>query len=255
MSDRENYEGPSYQTCNSVSPLCPLEATIYAYRPNLGGAVIFVALFFLCLVGNFVLAFRMKNYGFSVWILIGIALEVLGYGARIVLWDNPWEYGAMVAHLTGTVIAPSFINAAISVTFKHIALYCGEEHLKLRAKYYPVVFIGSDFTAIFIQVAGAGMSAAGTSDGGRSDLTDAASAVLVAGVAFQVVNMVFCGSLILLFAWNYRKAKRNSNMSEKAPSVYEQEKAEDPKAGTRFRMFTWGLFTAFMAILIRCCYR
>ncbi|GAB7357863.1 hypothetical protein MBLNU230_g0034t1 [Neophaeotheca triangularis] len=247
---------PSYSNCDGVSALCPLDRTIYAYRPNLGGAVFFLIMFTLPLIVNFVLAFKMKNYGFSSWLLIGIALEVLGYGARVALWDNPWDYSAMVAHLTGTVIAPSFVNAAISVTFKHIALYCGEEHLKLRAKYYPFVFIGTDFTAIFIQVAGAGMSAAGTGgDETNSDLTDAASAVLVAGVSFQVVNMVFCGSLILLFAFNYQRSKKKSIESEKAPAPIQQDKAEDPEAVKRFRIFVWTLFVSFMAVLIRCCYR
>lgn len=83
---------------------------------------------------------------------------------------------------------PSFLNGAISVTFKHIILYTGEQHSKwLRAKWFPYVFIGSDFLAIFIQAAGAGLSAGAT--GGavpNQSLLNVSSGILVGGVAFQL---------------------------------------------------------------------
>lgn len=80
------------------------------------------------------------------------------------------------------------LDGAISVTFKHIILYTGEQHSKwLRAKWFPYVFIGTDFVAIFIQAAGAGLSA-GATGGVETDqsLLDVSSGILIAGVAFQL---------------------------------------------------------------------
>lgn len=246
---------PSYDTCDDVSDLCPIEATLYGHRPNLGAAIFFALLFTVCFLAQLAFAFRMRGWAFSIWILIGLAFEMTGYFARISLWQNAWNFASMASHLIGLILGPSFINAAVSVTFKHIILYCGEHHSKLKAKWYPIVFIGTDFASILIQFVGAALSAvasSGTTD--NETLADVSTAILITGVSFQVGNMVVCGGIIALFVWNYRKAKGNPSIQ--APqSQYQQDKVIDPHARSRLHTFSWALAVAYLTILIRCCYR
>jgi hypothetical protein len=162
--------------------------TYFRYRPNLGPTILFSVIFTICVILQVAFGLRMKGYAFLVWMFFGVALECTGWWARVALWQDAWNYAAMIASLAGLIIGPSFINGAISVTFKHIILYTGEQHSKwLRAKWFPFVFIGTDFVAIFIQAAGAGLSA-GATGGAETDqsLLDVSSGILIAGVAFQL---------------------------------------------------------------------
>jgi hypothetical protein len=89
---------PSYETCNDgVTLICPIELTIYGYRPQLGATITFAVIFSICFLAQFGLAFRLNNYGFPTWILIGIGLEVTGWYARMALNFDPWSWDAMVA--------------------------------------------------------------------------------------------------------------------------------------------------------------
>jgi hypothetical protein len=162
----------------------------------------------------------------------------------------------MSMQLACLFIGPSFVSAAISVVFKHIILYCGQQHSKLKAKWYPYVFIGTDFACILVQVAGGAISSiATTGDGSNMDLLDAGSGLLIAGVAAQVVNMVVCGGIILHFVYNYRRHTRGPMKNEQADiSQYATDKT-NPKMRRNFNRFCWALFVAYVAVLIRCIYR
>jgi hypothetical protein len=159
----------------------------------------------------------------------------------------------MSMQLACLFIGPSFVSAAISVVFKHIILYCGQQHSKLKAKWYPYVFIGTDFAYILVQVAGGAISSIETTgDGSNMALLDAGSDLLIAGVAAQVVNMVVCGGIILHFVYNYRRHTRGPMKSD--TSQYAIDKTNS-KLRRNFNGFCWALFVAYIAVLIRCIYR
>lgn len=162
----------------------------------------------------------------------------------------------MSMQLACLFIGPSFVSAAISVVFKHIILYCGQQHSKLKAKWYPYVFIGTDFACILVQVAGGAVSSlATTGDGSNQALLDAGSGLLIAGVVAQVVNMVVCGFIILHFIWNFRRSTRGpSKEGFVDPSQYTTDKT-NPKLRRNFTAFCWALATSYIAVLIRCIYR
>lgn len=162
----------------------------------------------------------------------------------------------MSMQLACLFIGPSFVSAAISVVFKHIILYCGQQHSKLKAKWYPYVFIGTDFACILVQVAGGAISSlATTGDGNNQALLDAGSGLLIAGVAAQVVNMVGCGAIILHFIWSYRRYTRGSGNKEQTDSSQYAIDKTNPKLRRNFNLFCYALATSYIAILIRCIYR
>ena len=153
----------------------------------------------------------------------------------------------------------------------------------MRASWYPWVFVGTDFFSIVIQAVGGAVSA--TATGGstvNSSLLDVGSGLLTAGVAFQAANMAFCGGLMVIYWWRYRKdaggraeraqleeTRRSSEAtvegqsgSEVTPESTEEPTKKTPqynmgpppKAGD-LKKFIWALLVAYIAVLIRCIYR
>lgn len=96
---------PSYQTeafgsdslCNLDN--CPLEWSIYTYRPSLAANVLFAALFGILGVVHFYLGFRWKAWGFMGGMLAGCISEIIGYVGRILLWDNPFSFNAFMVQI------------------------------------------------------------------------------------------------------------------------------------------------------------
>lgn len=71
---------------------CPLELSYWAYRPSLIANSIFLALFALSLITFLVQAVLSKRFlGFTIAMLSGCILEVLGYAGRIMSYYNPFQ--------------------------------------------------------------------------------------------------------------------------------------------------------------------
>lgn len=75
--------------CESVSsPNCPIEATIYGYRPNLGVNAFFVAAFAFFAIYHLGIGIRKKAYFFCGVMVMGSVGEAIGYYGRIMLYNN-----------------------------------------------------------------------------------------------------------------------------------------------------------------------
>ena len=158
-------------------------------------------------------------------------------------------------------MAPSFLAAGIYVTLKHVVLYCGPEHSRLKPRLYPWIFIGMDFGSIVLQAIGGGVASA--ADAGNKNehlLVNAGDGLIVAGIAFQVFTMAVCGIFMIDYFRRFHKAKKASiMMSTRAVdgvpgSEWEKNRA-DPNVKRNFRLFCPAIGIAFLAIWIRCIYR
>jgi hypothetical protein len=106
-----------------------------------------------------------------------------------------WNYTAFVIQLVCLILAPTFVAAAISVTFKWIVIYLGARHSVLKPKLYPIVFVGTDFFSIVIQAVGGAIAATATGGKTNGKLLDVGNALLVAGVAFQGMFLMVWSTL------------------------------------------------------------
>ncbi|KAF5025566.1 hypothetical protein F66182_2374 [Fusarium sp. NRRL 66182] len=205
------YEPPSYETCaDGVSERCPVEASLYGDYFSLGACLFFVVAHGVALIPQLWFGFKAKTWSFSVWLALGTLFELIGYCGRVVMSSNPWVYNAFVIQLVLLILGPTLVAASISITFKHLVLWYGREYSFIKPVLYPWVFVGTDFFSIFIQAAGGGVSSVAT--GGEEvnqGLLDVGSGLLVAGVVFQLVNMVLCGGLMLIYIWRRRRAIKN----------------------------------------------
>ncbi|UPK93262.1 hypothetical protein LCI18_004197 [Fusarium solani-melongenae] len=256
------YEPPSYATCDKVTDRCPVEASLYGAYFSLGGCVFFVVAYGIALIAQVWLGIKGRTWSYSIWLAIGTLFELIGYAGRAVMSQNPWVYNAFVIQLVLLILGPTLVAAAISVTFKHLVLWYGRQYSFIKPVLYPWVFVGSDLFSIVIQAAGGGVSSVAT--GGEEvnqSLLDAGSSMLIAGVVFQMANMVFCGGLMLLYIWRRRRAIKNGSARLQS-SAGEAGPTEDPTGAIHTRAsdkktktFVYVITVAYIAIIIRCIYR
>ena len=72
--------------------LCPLSLSYWDYRPSLAANGLFLAIFALSLILFFIQAAWSKRFlGFTVAMVSGCLLEVLGYAGRIWAYSQPFE--------------------------------------------------------------------------------------------------------------------------------------------------------------------
>ena len=87
-----------YANCNFEldSNLCTLETCCLAqssflYLPNYGANLFFAVFFGVFLLPQVGFGIYFKTWGFMAGMLLGLVLEVVGYAARIMIHDNPFD--------------------------------------------------------------------------------------------------------------------------------------------------------------------
>ncbi|KAK6716513.1 hypothetical protein SNK04_007461 [Fusarium graminearum] len=252
------YFQPNYENCaDGVSERCPVEASLYGDYFNLGACIFFVVAHALALIPQIYFGIRARTWSYMIWLAIGTIFELVGYCGRVVMSSNPWVYNAFVIQLVLLILGPTLVAAAISITFKHLVLWYGREYSFIKPVLYPWVFVGTDLFSIVIQAAGGGISSAATNgENANQNLLDVGSAMLVAGVVFQMANMIFCGGLMLVYIWRRHKAIKNgaavrAGEEHGAGADVKVIRASDKKT----KMFVFALTAAYVAIIIRCIYR
>jgi hypothetical protein len=246
--------------CDRVTPECPVELTLFGDYFTIEAVATYAALFGLMCVAQIYHTWRSKMWSFGSWLFAGTVFELLGYIFRCMMVDNPWNGNAFIGQQTTLVLGPTLVAAAISVTFKHLVVWHGPEYSLIRPKWYPIVFVGSDLISIMVQGAGGGLAASGDS----VDMQKMGNDMMLGGVIFQVINMVGCGFLILSYVWRRKKAMKKGPMQLSSewqegrgnvPLCYQGSLAVVLHWKKQIRIFVAGLSVAYIAILVRCCYR
>jgi hypothetical protein len=139
-----------FRDCTEITDFCTLNATTYGYRPNLAANSLFVTIFAILTIAHFPLVWKYRLWGYSFAVGAGCILEVLGYGGRIMLHDNPWSDQGFRLQVCCLVIAPSFIAASIYLTVRHLMIYYGPEYSRLKPRLYTWIFIGELYHSSFL---------------------------------------------------------------------------------------------------------
>lgn len=69
---------------------CPLDLANIEYVPNLGGNIFFAAVFGLAVPFQLYFGIKYKTWSYMVAMIGGLALEIIGYVARIQMHNNPF---------------------------------------------------------------------------------------------------------------------------------------------------------------------
>lgn len=95
-----------YANCNPslYGPYCTLDTCCLAqspflYRVSFGSNLFFTILFGVFILPQVALGIYYKTWGFMTGMIIGLILEVLGYVARLLMHDNPFNGDAFLLYL------------------------------------------------------------------------------------------------------------------------------------------------------------
>ncbi|PVI06280.1 sphingoid long-chain base transporter RSB1 [Periconia macrospinosa] len=229
------------RTCDSVTPECPVEGTIYGYTPSLEWNAFFAAFFGLCFVIQLGLGIRYKTWTYMIGVGLGCAAECAGYIGRLMMHNNPYNDIGFQIQIVLLIFAPAFLAAGIYLTLKHLVIQFGEEWSRLRPRLYTYVFIACDVSSLLLQSAGGALAATADDD---ARIRDMGTDIMIAGIIWQVVVLVIFGAIVAEYA--IRTYRRKASLSPSALGLL---------ADTKFRLFLGAVFVAYITIFVRCVYR
>ncbi|KAK5118489.1 hypothetical protein LTR62_003004 [Meristemomyces frigidus] len=219
---------------------CPVIYSIYGYRPNLGSVIFFLLLFSLSGLLYVYQGVRTRTKFFTSAMVLGSAAEVIGYVAKILLYQDPFSDTGFKMSLVMLTMAPAFYAAGLYYTLKHICLTFGANHSRLRPALYTYIFVGCDVFSIVLQSVGGALASVSE----NKALLDAGTDVMITGLATQVVTMATFGILAADYGLTVYRHRHHLNP---ATASFRHTR--------KFKFFLVALWVAYLGILIRCCYR
>ncbi|CAJ2506860.1 Uu.00g080460.m01.CDS01 [Anthostomella pinea] len=217
---------------------CPLEWSVLQYRPSLATNVTFICIYFNLMCIHLWLGIRWKSWWFTGCVVVGTAYNIIGYGGRIMLYQNPFSFNGFLLQIICVGSAPVFYSAAIYVTMKQIVVNLDPSISRLRPNLYYIIFIICDVGALVLQAVGGALST--TTKGSSNVAVD----ISLVGLSFQVFTTCCFCSLLAEYLIRYFKTKKPPGGSSGSGSV-----------GTRLKLFLCFLGFAVLLILARCAYR
>ena len=101
---------------NCTISVCPVELSVYGYRPSLPFSSVLIALYSLCMVVQIVLGWRYKAWGFMAAMFFGCLDEILGYGGRIMMYQNPWGQTGFIMQIGMLVLLRCLRTKSLTLT-------------------------------------------------------------------------------------------------------------------------------------------
>ncbi|KAI9644234.1 phospholipid-translocating ATPase rsb1 [Ciborinia camelliae] len=219
---------------------CDLSMSSFDYLPTVPGNVIFAAIFGIFFIAQIGLGIKFKTWGYTVAMIFGLILEIIGYAARILLHYSPFDHQFFLMYLICLTIAPAFLTAAIYLCLSRIVILYGKEISRFKPGTYTIIFCTCDLISLVLQaVGGAIASLANTIS--QSNL---GKNIMLAGLAFQVFSLILFSILCAEFAWRVRRAKGSWNARH-----------IDLVSSALFKSFLGSLCLATVTILTRSIYR
>ncbi|PHH90380.1 hypothetical protein CDD83_3866 [Cordyceps sp. RAO-2017] len=223
---------------NCTLALCPVEWSVYTYRPSLAANVAFLVLFGAAAGVHVVAGVGWGSCWFAFFNVLGCVVEMAGYAGRVVLHGNPWSFGGFMVQIVFITTGPVFYTAAIYVTLSQVSLACvssvehlGPELSRFRSSLFYWVFIPADLVCLVLQAAGGALSSisVGSSTTGVH--------VAMAGLALQAATVFLFSAFFADYVIRY---------------VYD---VSTLPLSPRIRLFFGGLGVATVLILVRSVYR
>ncbi|KAK7402905.1 Envelope glycoprotein [Neonectria punicea] len=210
--------------------LCPIEWSIYTYRPSLSANIALVALFGVLGVIHAYLGVRWKSWGFMGGMLAGCISECVGYVGRIMLYYDPFSFNAFMIQIVCLTIAPVFYTASIYVTLSKAINFFAPEMSRFKPALFIWIFIPFDIVCLILQAAGGALS---TSD----DSGDLGVDISMAGLILQVIVLAAFIACFADYMVRYLRSGRATAFN------------------WRLNTFFGGLTASIILILVRCVFR
>ena len=182
------------------------------YIPSLPGNAFYLSVFALAVVAQTALGVWHRTWGFMVGMLGGLALEILGYVARIQLHYNDFERTHFIIYLVGLTIGPACFSGAIYICLARIINIYGTAVSLLSPRTITSTFICCDFFSLVLQAGGGALTALDISP----SLGQTGVNIMIAGLASQVASMTAFGCICLQIMYTVRKSPGKVNRNSTA---------------------------------------
>ncbi|KAF8532742.1 RTA1 like protein [Gautieria morchelliformis] len=178
----------------------------YGYTPTEWVCILYVVLFSITTAFHLGQTFYIKPR--SYWILPTIVLcglcELIGWAARLWSSINVFARNAFLMQITTTIIAPTFLTAALYTILGRLITRLGARFSRLTPKIYLIIFISADVAALVVQAVG-GAKAASASNNNRPATTGAH--IMLGGIFLQLVGVVLYSLLATEFLLRFHFQK------------------------------------------------
>jgi hypothetical protein len=92
---------------------CSVQRSIFKYRPSLPANSLFIALFGTSLLLHGFQGARYRQWTYAILMMMGCACEMIGYGGRIIMYYDPWEFAGFIMQI-GMLFLPMPIDPAVT---------------------------------------------------------------------------------------------------------------------------------------------
>ncbi|KAG8949405.1 hypothetical protein FRC04_008640 [Tulasnella sp. 424] len=166
-----------------------IEDSPYGYIPTLWICVLFVVLYSLTSAAHLAQATYYRMWWLFPTMVLGGIGEIIGWAGRTWSSKNYNSDNAFYMNIVCTIIAPSFMTAAMFIIVGRIINLVGTEYSRLRPRTYSILFISADFIALVVQaIGGATASSADDPKGAEKGAN-----IMVAGIIVQMVAItIYC---------------------------------------------------------------
>lgn len=198
-----DYAQCTYATCD-VTQIGQVE-----YIPSLAGNAFYLAVFAAVLVCQLGFAIRYHTWGYFIGMFCGLALEIIGYAARILLHYDAFDNNDFIIYLVGLTLGPAFFSASIYLCLGRIIAIYGRNLLVLSSRTITIAFCCFDLVSLILQACGGALVSLAIND----TLTNAGLQIMIAGLSTQVASTTLfsCVCLLLILAIRRNPDKVNPN--------------------------------------------
>ena len=91
---------PFGPNANCTLALCPLTWSVFQYQPSIAANVTLLAIFGVLLLLHAAQGIKYRAWGYMSCIIAGCVLQIVGYGGRIMLHDNPFDFNAFLMQIS-----------------------------------------------------------------------------------------------------------------------------------------------------------
>ncbi|KAH7341477.1 RTA1-domain-containing protein [Rhizoctonia solani] len=215
----------------------------FNYVPTSWVCILFIILFSLTTVAHVLQAFRLKVWYMLPTLALCGLVEIIGWAGRYWGHKSPYNRNPFLMQICTTIMAPSFMTAAMFLILPRIVSELGQEYSRMSPRLYPIIFLTADVGALLLQAIGGGVASSATTLEGANR----GGNIMLAGIVIQLAAVALFDLLSVEFVIRYalgRPAYRTSMDREDKHTV--------PK---RVALMLLGLGIASVFILIRSVYR
>ncbi|KAF2028290.1 RTA1-domain-containing protein [Setomelanomma holmii] len=246
--DYSDYTGSPTGDYSEYSTICGFEYAYFQHVPSKSANMAFAVLFgisALVFLGQGIVGKRWL--GFTVAMVSGCVLEVIGYAGRVMAATGLYHENPFLIQIVCLTIAPGFLAAGVYLCLSRIVITFGAENSRISARAYPRIFIPCDFLSLVLQAAGGGIASVKTH---MNEDPKLGNNIMIAGLSVQVATLLIFILLAIDFA--IRTIRRINHLGA--------QNALDPRHAKlreswMFKGFLVALSLITLCIFTRCVYR